>query len=557
MKRLLTICAVGGIILSGGAALGQGDWPMFNRDLLNSGVADPSLAGVSDPIEKWSYTTDNSIGPGNPVIGDIDGDGVMEILVPTANFRGTGGIYALNADGTLRWKYQTGDYGTYATPPLADIDGDGKLETIFPSYGGKIVAVDEDGTEVWSVDKGSGGTRSVIADVTGDAALEVVAGAAGKTFLLNASDGTQIWQAGFGMISEPAIADVDGDGKLEVVFGAAGTRAVVALNAEDGTAVWASPAASQDFQGNSAIVGDINGDGHPDVVAGARDKKLYLFSGADGTKLWDYTLVGRCFSAGVADFDGDGHDDVATTATKGDGVESYVYLLDVKDQMLLWQHNIIGKQYYTTERSPSIADINGDGTPDLVISGLCQKLYALSGLDGSEIWTMDTSDPSAGVPAIGDLDGDGLTDIVVSAGSHVAAFTQVPPPVPSYACIGFDPPMDKGPVKVKKNRVLPLKAELVDADGYPVTNTDVIAPPLIQVMFDSGTGGDAVDVTDDALAAGHGTDGNQFEFSDGKWRFNLKTKDYTASGTYTVAMVSGDGSEYIIDPSCEAVFVIE
>jgi len=110
-------------------------------------------------------------------------------------FAKTGGIYAFENDGTLKWKYQTGDYGTYATPPLADIDGDGKLEMIFPSYDGKIVAVDDDGTEIWFIDKGSGGTRSVIADMTVDAGLEVVVGAAGKTFLLKASDGTQIWEA--------------------------------------------------------------------------------------------------------------------------------------------------------------------------------------------------------------------------------------------------------------------------------------------------------------------------------------------------------------------------
>jgi len=415
------------VVLSAGTAMAgpQDYWPMFNRDLLNTGVADPALAGIASPVEMWSYTTDNLIGSGSPVIGDIDNDGQPEVLVSTANFGSTGGIYALNADGTLKWKYQTGDYGTYATPPLADIDGDGKLETIFPSYGGKIIAVDDDGSPMWVVDKGSAGTRSVIADLTVDDGLEVVAGAAGKTFLLKASDGTELWNADYSMLCDPAIADVDGDGKLEVVFSVSGS-VIVALNAEDGTVAWTSAAMGQDAQNNLAIISDINADSKPDVVAGARDKKLYVFSGADGTKLWDYTVVGQCFSAAVADFDGDGYDDVATTATKADGVESYVYLLDVQGQALLWQHNIVGKKSYSTERSPSIADVNGDGTPDVLIAGLSQKLYALSGTDGSEIWTIDTDDPSAGVPAVGDLDGDGTMEIVVSAGNSVQAFGPKP-----------------------------------------------------------------------------------------------------------------------------------
>jgi len=400
-------------------------WPMFNRDLLNTGVADPALSGIAFPVEMWSYTTDNVIGSGSPVIGDIDNDGQPDVLVPTANFGSTGGVYALNADGTLKWKYQTGDYGTYATPPLADIDGDGKLETIFPSYAGKIIAVDDDGSEIWALDKGSAGTRSVIADVHDESGLEVVAGAAGKTYLLRASDGFELWNAAYTMLCDPAIADVDGDGKPEVVFSTSG-QIVVALNAEDGTAAWTSALMGQDAQNNLVIIGDINADGKPDVVVGARDKKVYVFSGADGTKLWDYAVVGRCFSAAATDFNADGFDDVAITATKADGIESYVYLLDLKNQTLLWQHNIVGKKYYSTERSPSIADIDGDGTPDVVVAGSSQKLYALSGIDGSEIWNIATDDPSAGVPAIGDLNGDGAMEIVVSAGNRVQVFGNPP-----------------------------------------------------------------------------------------------------------------------------------
>jgi len=416
------------LVMMVGAVSATSDWLMFNRDLKNTGVADSALTGISTPTEIWSYTTDNLIGSGSPVIGDIDNDGELDILIPTANFGSTAGIYAagiyaLDKEGNLKWKYQTGDYGTYATPPMADIDGDGKLETIFPSYAGKIVAVDDDGTEIWSVDKGSAGTRSVIADVTGDNGLDVVVGAASKTFLLKASDGTQIWQADYRMLCDPAIADVDGDGKLEIVFSASG-KVIVALNAENGTVAWTSTAMGQDAQNNLAIITDINSDGKPDVVAGARDKKFYVFSGADGTQIWSYTVVGRTFSAAAADFNGDGYDDVVTTATRANGIESYVYLLDVKNQVLLWQHNIVGKKYYSTERSPSIADINGDGTPDIVVAGLSKKLYALSGTDGSEIWTIDTNDPSAGVPAIGDLNGDGIMDIVVSAGNSVQVFSE-------------------------------------------------------------------------------------------------------------------------------------
>ncbi len=127
---------------------------------------------------------------------------------------------------------------------------------------------------------------------------------------------------------------------------------------------------------------------------------------------------------------------------------------------------------------------------------------------------------------------------------------------PTFSGVGFGPPMDNGPVAVKKNRVLPLKCELLDDQSDPVTDGDITAAPVLQVVF-TPIVGDAVDVTGDALSAGQGTDGNQFEFDGTIWRFNLKIKNYTAPGTYEVSMVSGDSDEYVIDPTCTGSFVID
>ena len=124
-------------------------------------------------------------------------------------------------------------------------------------------------------------------------------------------------------------------------------------------------------------------------------------------------------------------------------------------------------------------------------------------------------------------------------------------------CVGFEPPMANYPVTAKKNRALPLKAEIFDAEGSPVFGIDLVAPPILQVWQEYGTT-EADDVSDDALPAGQGTEGNQFVFTDDlKWQFNLKTSNYSGPGTYTVIMESGDPSEYVIDPSCLTEFVIK
>lgn len=123
----------------------------------------------------------------------------------------------------------------------------------------------------------------------------------------------------------------------------------------------------------------------------------------------------------------------------------------------------------------------------------------------------------------------------------------------SFSCIGFEPPMDK-PVGVhKKNRVLPLKMELRDQAGVPITGLN--ASPLVEVDFSGG--GSATDPADTYLPAGQGDEGNQFVFTDSKWQFNLQTVNFSGPGTYTIKAISGDPDEYLIDPTCTATFVIE
>jgi hypothetical protein len=134
------------------------------------------------------------------------------------------------------------------------------------------------------------------------------------------------------------------------------------------------------------------------------------------------------------------------------------------------------------------------------------------------------------------------------------------PDVPQLECVGFESPMDSGPVTVRgKKRALPMKAHLY-SNGDMVTDQNISAAPVIQIIFQSGIGSQAIDVTDDALSANEETEGNQFFCTeDGKWRYNLKVdqKTWSAPGTYYLYIDTGDDTEYTIEPKCEASFVIE
>lgn len=128
-----------------------------------------------------------------------------------------------------------------------------------------------------------------------------------------------------------------------------------------------------------------------------------------------------------------------------------------------------------------------------------------------------------------------------------------PSPI-SYICNGFFAPMDKGPVMMKKNRTLPLKAQLFDDDGNLLTDSDLESPPLLKVTYIPQSG-DPQDVSDLAVAAGKGGDDNQFEFYLDQWRYNLKTKQFKEPGAYELEMVSGDS--YQLNPACKGTFVVK
>ena len=132
----------------------------------------------------------------------------------------------------------------------------------------------------------------------------------------------------------------------------------------------------------------------------------------------------------------------------------------------------------------------------------------------------------------------------VSVCAHTSGASCAPAPV-VYYCTGFDAPMDKVISVKKANRVLPLKMVCTDGNGNIVGSTS-IASPIVQVT--KSPAGPATDPVGELLSAGQGTDGNQFVFDGSRWAFNLQTKNFTGSGTYTITAVAGGGDVLLVGP---------
>lgn len=132
--------------------------------------------------------------------------------------------------------------------------------------------------------------------------------------------------------------------------------------------------------------------------------------------------------------------------------------------------------------------------------------------------------------------------------------------VPDLACAGFAPPFDRAlSLKNKNKRVIPVDIVLTDADGYIVTDFNITAPPVINVLFDGTTPyGDGTD-SEELLPVGSANEDNLFRYDPdtGQWIYNLGTKQFGAAGTYKVTVASGDELEYTIatpDGACSQTF---
>ena len=201
------------------------------------------------------------------------------------------------------------------------------------------------------------------------------------------------------------------------------------------------------FQGinQSAMPGDVNGDGIPDFIVGAHladpDGKnsagnAYVYSGADGVLLYQKTgdATGDRFGNSVSligDLNGDAREDfivgayLADPGGTADAGSAYVY--SGTNGNLLYQNNgdSTGDEFGTSVSRAG--DVNGDGKADFIVGApfantggqTVGSAYVYSGADGTLIYRMDgaTSGDKFGsaVSGAGDVNGDGRDDFIVGS----------------------------------------------------------------------------------------------------------------------------------------------
>ncbi len=201
---------------------------------------------------------------------------------------------------------------------------------------------------------------------------------------------------GIELYSSLAAGDIDGDGHIEII--ANGRYEVVKAFEHDGTLKWASAGLTGHVGGVQApAIADLDGDGSPEIIVGR------AILNADGSirGTGEYGIGGRAsFAADILN-----HDGIQEVV-----VGNALYDIDGND---LWYNG-------ETDGSPGVADFNLDGEPEIVV--VSHSAVRLQSALGVVLWSVVNPAEWGGPPTIADFDGDGEPEIGVAGQTGYIVF---------------------------------------------------------------------------------------------------------------------------------------
>ncbi len=335
-------------------------------------------------------------GPGGALaVGDVNGDGIPDIVFATSGASPPQKLITCigKGDGTFQTPvFMTLPEGNPFSLALGDFNGDGKLDAVIGDASANEVYLhlgNGDGTF-------SAGTANavsqlpqqvLVADMNRDGKLDIVASESNQivSVLLGNGDGTFAPELPFNSPGSNdfhiAVGDLNGDGVPDVVV--SGNQINVFLGNGDGTLQ--APISTSAYGGNPGpvITGDFNGDGITDIATGGGwTGVMVLFGNNDGTFRTPgpvYGNLGNPYPSTIAagDYNNDGKLDIATAPYYQGLGEAFSILVNNGDGTFG-----VGGDLAAGSNPTSVvtADFNGDGIPDFAIASATTNANGYTGV---------------------------------------------------------------------------------------------------------------------------------------------------------------------------------